>query len=91
MSIYAAIEERTSEIIAGAVQEIRAARMPAEISLAIGTPSDDSSLIICRRCLAGTASFCCAPSIGTAERFSYIVRIGAARSTRYESREIIGA
>jgi GntR family transcriptional regulator len=76
MPIYAAIEQRTDEIIAEAVQEISAARMPAEIAATIGRPSDDQALIVSRRYIGRDGvTLLCSFNWHPAERFRYTMRI----------------
>jgi GntR family transcriptional regulator len=76
MPIYAAIEQRTGEIIAEAVQEIRAVGMPAEIAAAIGKPSDNPGLLVSRRYIGRDgATLLCSFNWHPAERFRYTTRI----------------
>jgi DNA-binding GntR family transcriptional regulator len=76
MPIYVAIEQRTGEIIAEVVQEISATRMPAEIAVAIGTPSDDQGLVVSRRYTGRDgATLLCSINWHPTERFRYTMRI----------------
>lgn len=74
--IYAAIEQRSGEIIAEAVQEIRAIRLPAEITGAIGAARDELGLIVSRRYI-GTdgGTLLCSFNWHPAERFRHTMRI----------------
>ena len=76
MPIYAAIEQRTGEIIAEAVQEIRAVSMPAEIAATIGQRSDNQGLLVSRRYIGRDgATLLCSFNWHPAERFRYTTRI----------------
>lgn len=76
MPIYAAIEQRSGEIIAEAVQDIRAVCIPADIAAAIGTPKSDQGLVVSRRYMGRDgATLLCSFNWHPAERFRYTMRI----------------
>jgi DNA-binding GntR family transcriptional regulator len=76
MPIYAAIEKRSGEIVAEAVQELRAVPVPADIAAKIGMRADDQGLIVSRRYIGRDGStLLCSFNWHPAERFSFTMRI----------------
>lgn len=76
MPIYAAIEQRSGEIIAEAVQEIRAVRMTAAIAAATGAPHNGPGLIVsCRYIGLSGATLLCSFNWHPAERFRFNMHI----------------
>jgi len=74
--IYAAIEERSGLIIAEAVQEIRAVRMPPEVAASLDETTTGRCLIVSRRYIGRDgATLLCSFNWHPAERFRYTMRI----------------
>jgi GntR family transcriptional regulator len=74
--IYAAIEERSGEIVAEAVQEIRAVRIAKDISSALGEPNNTLCLLVRRRYVGRDgATLLCSFNWHPADRFRYTMHI----------------
>lgn len=74
--IYAALEERSGEPIAEAVQEIRAAPIPASIAKALAQPRGSWALLVSRRYVGREGqTLLCSLNWHPAERFRYTMRM----------------